>query len=200
MGPGALQALRTMLKTLDIEMDGKEVSLSPVGCDVAHGQNNIIKDACANNSMVLELVTAARTICQVVRDRNDLRGNLNKKGVNVPPKYRLIRWGAAMTVVRYVHKNYNELSDLKVDDIDFQLKIFKKNKDVTAFLRKIFRILLCSQRFRQVSGPMDVFFCLSISFGSFVHWLTRRTLFLCLDEKTNSLKPNSNLYQIFYPF
>ena len=51
-----------MLKTLDPEMDGKGVSLSPVGCDVAHGQNNIIKDACANNRMVLELVTAARTI------------------------------------------------------------------------------------------------------------------------------------------
>ena len=64
MGPGALQAAQSMIGSLVIN----GVELSPLGCDVVHGQNKAFKAAVEANELFQDLSEKGQIICNFIRE------------------------------------------------------------------------------------------------------------------------------------
>jgi len=150
MGPGALQAAQSMMGSLVIN----GVELSPIGCDVAHGQNNVFKAAVEANELFQDLSEKGQLICNFIRDNYELRKKLT---IPIPPKFKVIRWGAVGAVIRYVVKYREQLKDLNDPDINEAIVVFRRPQ-VILVVRKVMQTLLRSQKYLQMTGPLDVFF------------------------------------------
>ena len=157
LGPGAVQALQSFSGKIRLNLndDLNEQYASPIGCDAAHGQNNILKAAVENTPLLTALCDHARAICNEIRKTYNLKVTLNAP---VPPKFRTIRWGASVAVIRYVYENLNELYLLESPNLKEALDFYQRKRGTVTVLREIFNILDSSQKILQKTGAFDALF------------------------------------------
>ena len=88
----------------------------------------------------------------------DITTNYEKKlAIPIPPKFKVIRWGAVGAVIRYVVKYREQLKALNNPDINEAIVVFRRPQ-VILVVRKVLQTLLRSQKYLQMTGPLDVFF------------------------------------------